>query len=271
MSKAFARRLAWGAFYTGLLAIFIGQLAGLILVVLGLVAVFALRDGPGTPLLADVERGAVAEVRDALGRPDGDRLLARDGAMALFLAASRGHAEIVDLLLTRGVPVDAIAPGYSNPALHWAIAAGHLTIAQRLLAAGADPCLRRAAGEDLGGTALRCAVSRHHPEILAAMVATGRVPPAELGQALASEAIANNPSRPIMRILLEAGAPTEEAVKVAAMMKRADLIAFLEQPSTSPAVTAPAAAGAEPPLLSSASGRAPLLDAPDPPLLEKSP
>lgn len=71
----------------------------------------------------------------------------------LFLAARRGHFEIVNLLLERGAPIDekvrdpyASHPDQERMALHAAAEAGRLAVMEKLLSAGADPNARDARG-----------------------------------------------------------------------------------------------------------------------------
>jgi ankyrin repeat protein len=60
------------------------------------------------------------------------------GWTLLHLAASGGHLDVVDLLLTRGLDVNAREMGDNTYAMHWAAAAGHLDIVRRLADAGGD-------------------------------------------------------------------------------------------------------------------------------------
>jgi ankyrin repeat protein len=56
----------------------------------------------------------------------------------LHLAAFAGHVEAVDLLLKRGLDVNAREKGDNTYAMHWAAAAGHLDVVRRLADAGGD-------------------------------------------------------------------------------------------------------------------------------------
>ena len=56
----------------------------------------------------------------------------------LHLAASAGHLAAVDLLLRRGLDVNAREKGDNTYAMHWAAAAGHLAVVRRLADAGGD-------------------------------------------------------------------------------------------------------------------------------------
>jgi ankyrin repeat protein len=56
----------------------------------------------------------------------------------LHVAALAGHREVVDLLLRRGLDVNAREKGDNTYAMHWAVAAGHLDVVRRLADAGGD-------------------------------------------------------------------------------------------------------------------------------------
>jgi len=56
----------------------------------------------------------------------------------LHVAAFAGRLENVDLLLRRGLDVNAREKGDNTYAMHWAAAAGHLDVVQRLADAGGD-------------------------------------------------------------------------------------------------------------------------------------
>ena len=65
-------------------------------------------------------------------------------ANALAYAASWGHAEVVDLLLDRGAPVNLIPAGFdfSGTPLHFAALNGYRALVDQLLRRGADPAVR---------------------------------------------------------------------------------------------------------------------------------
>jgi ankyrin repeat protein len=70
-----------------------------------------------------------------------DKLFARDKPYAWTLlhgAAHNGHLAAVDLLLRRGLDVNARENGDNTYAMHWAAAAGHLHVVRRLANAGGD-------------------------------------------------------------------------------------------------------------------------------------
>jgi|CXWL01.1.fsa_nt_gi ankyrin repeat protein len=225
MNKIFARRLAWGAFYTGLFALFLGQIPGILLAVIGLAAALLLRDGQTSGFLHAVETGDVARAREILASPEGDKTLARHGPKALFLAASRGHGELVDLLLTKGVNPNVLAPG-DDSALGWAIAAGHPAIARRLLEAGADPCLKKTGAGGLGDTPLGSAIRQDDTELFEAMLKSGRVSQEHLTKGLNSAVVANRPLSHL-RLLLNAGAQPEKAIVSATLLKQSEMLQLL--------------------------------------------
>ena len=82
--------------------------------------------------------GAIAAALDL----DSNKLYVRDPPYEwtlLHLAAERGHLDIVNLLLDRGLDVNTLESGDHTTALHWAAAAGHVDVVRRLLDAGVDP------------------------------------------------------------------------------------------------------------------------------------
>lgn len=53
-------------------------------------------------------------------------------------ASHRGHLPVVDMLLQRGLDVNAKEQGDDTVAMHWAAAAGAVDVVRRLIAAGSD-------------------------------------------------------------------------------------------------------------------------------------
>ena len=94
----------------------------------------------------------------------------------LHAAAQMGHLAIVDLLLKRGLDVNAKEKGDDTTALHWAAAAATVDVVKRLLDAGVDPV---GAGDDHGLTAIGWATCWHgtdtpaHREIVRMLLAAG--------------------------------------------------------------------------------------------------
>lgn len=99
-----------------------------------------------TPLLAAVA-GVHGEVLDVLLRAGADRNRpgGHFGQPPLHLAAMHGHLDLVDRLLRADAKVDAVAtatPFDDVTPLMAAVRMGHLEVARRLLAGGADRTLR---------------------------------------------------------------------------------------------------------------------------------
>ena len=94
----------------------------------------------------------------------------------LHAAAQMGQVAIVDLLLARGLDVNAKEKGDDTTALHWAAAAGKVDVVKRLLDAGIDPV---GAGDDHGLTAIGWAScwpgteTAAHREIVRLLLAAG--------------------------------------------------------------------------------------------------
>ena len=93
----------------------------------------------GTALTEAASSGDIVLVRHLLAA--GADLDARSyyGNTALMVAARRGHADIVDLLLAQpGIDINAKSGRYSLTALAAAAQNGHAAVVRQLLAAGAD-------------------------------------------------------------------------------------------------------------------------------------
>lgn len=91
--------------------------------------------------LFDAARTAdVAKLRALLDEHP-DKLYAREKPYAwtlLHAAAQNGHLAVVELLLARGLDVNAREKGDNTYAMHWAAAAAHLDVVRRLADAGGD-------------------------------------------------------------------------------------------------------------------------------------
>ena len=83
---------------------------------------------------------------------------------AIVYAAGQGHAELVGLLLDRGVPINA-AYEHDLTALMWAAGQGQADAVKLLLARGARTDLR----DDRGLTAEQIARQAGHVQIAAAL------------------------------------------------------------------------------------------------------
>jgi ankyrin repeat protein len=89
----------------------------------------------------DAARNGDITVLTALLDEHPDKLQARNKPYEhtlLHLAAFAGHLPIVDLLLERGIDVNAREKGDNTYAMHWAAAAGHFDVVRRLADAGGD-------------------------------------------------------------------------------------------------------------------------------------
>lgn len=86
------------------------------------------------------ERGDAASLGTLLDAHP-DKLHARRPPYAwslLHIAAQKGHLDVVDLLLRRGLDVNTREEGDNTYAIHWAAAAGHAEVVRRLADAGGD-------------------------------------------------------------------------------------------------------------------------------------
>ncbi|WP_420632558.1 ankyrin repeat domain-containing protein [Candidatus Palauibacter sp.] len=107
--------------------------------------------------LLDAAQGGEAEVVRALAREGADVSAARgDGITALHLAAERGHAGVVRVLIDAGAAVEAGTRIGRYTPLHLAGRGGHGEVVALLLGAGADP---NAATTNSGVTALHLAAA----------------------------------------------------------------------------------------------------------------
>ena len=91
--------------------------------------------------LFDAARSGDVEKLTALLDEHPDKLLARDDPYEhtlLHASAHNGHLAAVDLLLARGLDVNAREKGDNTYAMHWAAAAGHVDVVRRLANAGGD-------------------------------------------------------------------------------------------------------------------------------------
>jgi hypothetical protein len=88
-----------------------------------------------------------------------------DGRTPLHGAASNGHKEIAERLLSKGADVDAMDDDGWTP-LHYAASNGHKEIAELLLSKGADVDVKVVSGGHKGKTPLDAANETNHPEII---------------------------------------------------------------------------------------------------------
>jgi outer membrane protein assembly factor BamB len=96
-------------------------------------------------LLTAARQGNLAQARAALARGASVDDTSADGATALFLAAERGHLEVVELLVSRSANVNAAGriavagQSYRVSALAAAALGWHVDVARLLLSRGATP------------------------------------------------------------------------------------------------------------------------------------
>lgn len=86
----------------------------------------------------------------------------------LHVAASRGHAPVVRLLLARGADINGPSSGDAWTPLEWASYRGHIEAVRALLELGADPSQDQ-------GNAIHYAGQRGHKEVCRLLVAHGAV------------------------------------------------------------------------------------------------
>ncbi len=95
------------------------------------------------------------------------------GANALWLAASKGHVEVVKLLLKNQADPNNIDIVWGSTPMYWAVNAGKVDLVNMLLEVGADP-----------DASLLDAVSSEDPNLVRAVLASGKLKPETLGAAL---------------------------------------------------------------------------------------
>jgi hypothetical protein len=122
----------------------------------------AVRNGDATAVKALLDQGVAVDTKFRYDRT------------ALSFAADRGNAEMVKLLLERGADADAEDTFYRNTALGWAAYKGHVDVVRLLVARGT---------KRLGG-ALLAGVNANKPDVVEAVVASGKLSARDLSYAL---------------------------------------------------------------------------------------
>lgn len=106
--------------------------------------------------------GNIATVRILLAAKADVNVAKDNGYTPLLTAASRGHAEIVKLLISAGADLNHQTKSGGLTALHLASSAGYRDIVQLLIAAGARQDIKNVRGETYGDVAGRTRDIRLH-------------------------------------------------------------------------------------------------------------
>jgi outer membrane protein assembly factor BamB len=121
-------------------------------------------------LFAAARSGDVAAVRARLDSGASPNAANRHGTTVLMMAADRGHADVVRLLVERGADVNARDRFFGSSPLELALSGRHTELALWLLARGATDV----------DALLEAAVERKDARLARAALASGRVEPLEL-------------------------------------------------------------------------------------------
>ncbi|MBM4183783.1 MAG: hypothetical protein FJ207_06090 [Gemmatimonadetes bacterium] len=166
------------------------------------------------PLIDAAASGDVAAVRSVLAQGADVNGAEGDGLTALHVAAERGHAPIVGLLIERGAAVEAKTRIGSYTPLHLAAMGAHADVAAHLLDAGADA---DAVTTNTGVTPLHLAAAAiGGAETVATLLARGADPnvrEASAGQTPLMFAAAENRADAV-RALLRGGADPSVTTRV---------------------------------------------------------
>ena len=144
--------------------------------------------GGFTPLLFAARHNDIDSARLLLDAGAKVNETGADGNTALVLAAMSGHGQFASFLLDSGADPNAAGAGYT--ALHAAVLRGDPALVKALVAKGANPNVRMAAGSpvprqtydfvlsarDLGATPYALAAKYVEPEILRMLAAAGADP-----------------------------------------------------------------------------------------------
>ena len=168
----------------------------------------AVRYRPGNPLVDAVLDGDADDLRAALREDEDVDARDADGLTPLMIAAARGRADLVRLLLRAGADVCTTDSRAGATALHKACQGGSLEVVRLLLAAGA---LVDAAVAATGHSVLMEAVRFGRPELMAELLARGARSDGSTRsgsdlEAFTEAALAAAPSLPLRRCLELVGA-----------------------------------------------------------------
>ena len=131
--------------------------------------------------------------------PEGETPTDDVGETPLHLASARGDARIVDTLLAHGADVSARLPD-GKTALHVAAVGGHLDVVERLINGGAD----LHSGDDHGATPLHTALA--HESIVKFLLAAGADPNRRVAAGPTPIAWAARNDVAVAQVLIDAGA-----------------------------------------------------------------
>lgn len=149
---------------------------------------------PGEDLREAARQGDLAAIRQLLEQGVPVDAANQYGATALSYAASKGHLEIVKLLLEKGANPNVTDTFYQTSILGWATFNGQAETTAYLLTHGATGVEE----------ALATAVFRKNVEVARAVLATGKATPEALSATLALAEGSENPE--MVALLKEAGA-----------------------------------------------------------------
>ncbi|HLG59074.1 MAG TPA: ankyrin repeat domain-containing protein [Vicinamibacterales bacterium] len=163
-------------------------------------------DDGQTALMLASAKGHSSVVRELVTRGVDVNTTGRGGINAIAVAVVEGQAEVVDLLLDDRVKLNVRAGQFGNTPLALAISLGRTQIAQKLLAAGADPNLSASRGL----TPLMIATMRSNLELVQTLIDKGAdINARNVDGATAIQLAAQQTDKRIVEKLRQAGAREE--------------------------------------------------------------
>src|SRR6185503_5154497 len=141
-----------------------------LIAVLGLMPMLLAMRPVDESLLAASSKGDLGEVQTLLKREANVNAANEEGTTPLFIAAEKGHRDIVALLLDKGADVKQERADSGEPPLFIAAQEGHREIVALLLDHGADVKQTRT---ENGATPLLIAAAKGHREIVALLLDHG--------------------------------------------------------------------------------------------------